>query len=47
VKQFADLDAAADEVLTRHVNVGDDEFQALSGSRLGIGDAFPEGNRAL
>jgi hypothetical protein len=47
VKQPADLDAAPDEVFTRHVNVGNDEFQALNGSRLGSGDAFPEGNRAL
>lgn len=43
----ADVDAAADEVLARHIDVRDDELQALSGARLDGREALSEGNRAL
>jgi hypothetical protein len=47
VEELAHLDAAARQVLTRRVDVGDDELQTLSGTGLGCGDALPEGDRAL
>jgi hypothetical protein len=42
VEHLTDLDAAADQVLTCRVDVGDDEFQTLSGAGLGRGEALPE-----
>jgi hypothetical protein len=47
VEQIADLNAAADEVVTRRVDVGDDQLQPLNGAGLVGGDALPYGDRAL
>jgi hypothetical protein len=46
VEHLADLDAAAEEVRTRRIDVGDDQLQTLSGARLGCGEALAEGDRA-
>jgi hypothetical protein len=46
VEQLAHLDAAADEVLARRVDVVDDQLEALSGARLGSREALPECDRA-
>jgi len=42
VEHLADLDAAADEILTRRLDVGDDEFRTLSGAGRGCREALPE-----
>ena len=42
MEHLADLDPAADEVLTSCVDVGDDQLKTLSGAGLGIGEALPE-----
>src|ERR1700739_3010984 len=46
VEHLADLDAAADEIRTRSVDVGDDQQQALDGAGLICGEARPESDRA-
>ena len=46
VEHLADLDAAAGEVFTGCVDVGDDQLQTLSGAGLGCGEAVPECDRA-
>jgi hypothetical protein len=46
VEQPADLDAAADEVRPRRVDVVDGQDQALDRARLARGDALAEGDRA-
>ena len=46
VENVADLDSAADEVLTGRVNVGHDQHQALSRAGGGGGQPLAERDRA-
>ena len=46
VEHPADLNAAADEVSPRRVDVGDGQDQATNRTRLACCDALPEGDRA-
>jgi hypothetical protein len=47
VEQLADLDPAADKILARRLDVGDDQLQPLNGARLRWREAPPERDRAL
>jgi hypothetical protein len=42
VEHLTDLDAAADEILARRVDVGDDQFHALSGAGRSCREALPQ-----